>query len=355
MNVAIKHFWLSGTWVRPPVAQTVNVSDLIVSADSVRTTVAFIRSLTDSSKSVDRVGIATAFRRSLTDTLKPTDRVVNIASFIRALTDSSKIADRFERTVAVRRSLTDLLKAADRSESVVAFIRALFDASRATDLLDKTAHYIRSITEITHALDSVARVASYVRVSTDIGRAADILTKELSLTISDTYKAADEVNRIIVKTLEDSAKAADLLEKTSTLLRELVEILKALDRIETAVAVKPRPGIPYTQRYGLTFEQWVERRAGRIRRALEMFYTSNVPVDVQVLAERVYRERLGRVSKLSWMPVKGVLTDFRPSPFIKNFLAFLVDRLIRDGYVDPQTMRVVRVPSVDYLKGLVGS
>ena len=33
------------------------------------------------------------------------------------------------------------------------------------------------------------------------------------------------------------------------------------------------------------------------------------------------------------MPVKGSFTDFKPSPFIKNFLNYLISRLIADGYL----------------------
>jgi len=233
MNVALKQFWLSGTWGRPPVSQTVEVSDQTKPADS--------------------AGIAAAFIRSLTDAVKPTDQNVNIASFIRALTDSSK--------------------------------------------------------------------------------AADTLTNELSLAISDTYKAADEANRAIAKTLEDLAKASDLYEKTANLVRELEEIVKAIDQIEKAAYIKPKPEIPYTQRYGLTYDQWAEEKAKRIRSYLQMIYTSNAPVDPQKLVEEVYRERLKKFSKLSWMPVKGAFTDFKPSPFIKNFLTYLVSKLIEDGYI----------------------
>jgi hypothetical protein len=56
-------------------------------------------------------------------------------------------------------------------------------------------------------------------------------------------------------------------------------------------------------------------------------------VDLQVLAERVYRERLWGTSKESWRPVQDRFTDFNPSPFIKNFLAHLVQRLVSDGYL----------------------
>ena len=108
----------------------------------------------------------------------------------------------------------------------------------------------------------------------------------------------------------------------------------------------------YTLRYGLTYDQWVEEKAKRIRECLEKFYTSNAPIDLQTLAEQTYRERLKKLSKLSWMPVKGAFTDFKPSPFIKNFLTYLVSKLIEDGYLDPETKRVVAVPTLEYLTDL---
>jgi hypothetical protein len=91
--------------------------------------------------------------------------------------------------------------------------------------------------------------------------------------------------------------------------------------------------IPYTTLYGLTYEQWVQKKAERIRNCLLKFYTSNVPIDLQILAEQVYRERLSKVSKLYWMPIKGAFTDSKPSPFIKKFIAFLISKLVEDGYI----------------------
>lgn len=92
-------------------------------------------------------------------------------------------------------------------------------------------------------------------------------------------------------------------------------------------------GVSYTERFGLSYEQWAELKARRILECLRVFYLNGAPLDLQVLAERVYRERLWRVSKESWMPVKDRFTDFRPSAFIKNFLGYLINRLVEDGYV----------------------
>jgi len=91
--------------------------------------------------------------------------------------------------------------------------------------------------------------------------------------------------------------------------------------------------LSYTRRYGLTYKEWAEEKARRIRDALIMFYRSGAPVDPQILAERIYMERLWRVSKESWKPVHDRFTDFKPSPFIKNFISYLVMKLIEDGYI----------------------
>jgi len=92
-------------------------------------------------------------------------------------------------------------------------------------------------------------------------------------------------------------------------------------------------GSSYTERYGLSYEEWAERKAERIRDALAMFYRSGAPVDLQILVERMYRERLMRMTKESWKPVDDRFTDFKPSPFIKNFTSYLIGRLVEDGYI----------------------
>jgi hypothetical protein len=81
------------------------------------------------------------------------------------------------------------------------------------------------------------------------------------------------------------------------------------------------------------YEEWVEVKARRIRECLSMFHVSGAPVDLQTIAERVYRERLRRASKMSWMPIKDRFTDFKPSPFIKSFINYLVSRLVEEGYM----------------------
>jgi hypothetical protein len=92
-------------------------------------------------------------------------------------------------------------------------------------------------------------------------------------------------------------------------------------------------GLSYTLRYGLTYEDWAGEKARRILECLRIFYEGDAPLDLQILAERVYRERLRHASKEAWMPVGGRLTDHRPSAFIKGFLSHLIERLYGDGYI----------------------
>jgi hypothetical protein len=115
--------------------------------------------------------------------------------------------------------------------------------------------------------------------------------------------------------------------------------------------------IPYTLRYGLTYLQWAKLKAKRIRDTLLIFYRKGAPVDLQILAERVYIERLSKTSKLKWMPIKGSFTDFKPSPFMKNFLNYLISRLVTDGYILLVTdgyilYELTKVPTLEYLERL---
>jgi hypothetical protein len=107
--------------------------------------------------------------------------------------------------------------------------------------------------------------------------------------------------------------------------------------------------ISYTLRYGLTYEQWTKIKAKRIHDTLLTFYQKGTPIDLQILAEKVYIERLSGTSKLEWMPVKGSFTDFKPSPFIKNFLNYLISRLIEDGYYE---RKLTSIPTIEYLETL---
>jgi hypothetical protein len=132
------------------------------------------------------------------------------------------------------------------------------------------------------------------------------------------------------KVFSASYKGSDDLEAILSHCVLAIDYGKVFD---TAIASKLITHIPYTLRYGLTYLQWAKLKAKRIRDTLLIFYRKGAPVDLQTLAERVYIERLSKTSKLKWIPIKGSFTDFKPSPFMKNFLNYLISKLVTDGYI----------------------
>jgi len=139
----------------------------------------------------------------------------------------------------------------------------------------------------------------------------------------------------------------------------------------------------YTLRYGRTYLEWAGEKARRILKVLRLFYLRGLPLDFQLLASATYMERLLGVGKLKWKPLENRFLDKKPSAFMKNFLAYLVERLKEDGYLrtaytvevsdlartrdtpTPDEKRaettpirmyvahwVVRVPTLDYLTDL---
>jgi len=88
----------------------------------------------------------------------------------------------------------------------------------------------------------------------------------------------------------------------------------------------------YTYRYGRSYEEWVDENSMRIWRCLMQLYYGGFPLDIQMLTYNVYRERLEKVSKTYWKPVLGFLLDRKPSAFIKNFIDYLIRRMVEDGY-----------------------
>jgi hypothetical protein len=397
MNVALKHFWLSGSWVRPPVYETVEVTDQVRSIDLVGSRATFIRIVTDSvrsidqyarvasfvrslydlSRSSDRVEGLTTFIRLLYDVTRSSDRCESIASFVRTLIDSSKTIDLFERIGAFYRSLHDAAKVYDAYESILSLVRTLYDEAKTLDRVESVVTFVRSLYDEARLYDAVESISAFIRAFIDSFKAVDSLEslrglvrslydvsrvdekyecvasftrslydaskvydryEALSLffrSLYDVSRASDSVESILtfVRSLYDVSRASDRLESVSSLVRVLYDVSKVFEYAEREVYAVPRPGPSYTLRYGLTYEQWAEEKAKRIIKCLKKFYASDVPIDLQVLAEEIYRERLRGVSKLSWMPVHGRFTDFKPSAFIKNFLTYLVDKLVEDGYI----------------------
>jgi hypothetical protein len=89
----------------------------------------------------------------------------------------------------------------------------------------------------------------------------------------------------------------------------------------------------WTLQYGRTYQEWVYEKAKRLKNVLTYFYSKQKPIDVEYLISSVYRERLENVRLILWKPVKKQLTNHKPSPFIKSFINYLLDRLIEDGYL----------------------
>jgi len=109
----------------------------------------------------------------------------------------------------------------------------------------------------------------------------------------------------------------------------------------------------YTLQYGREYYEWIEVKANRILGYLDYIYRKKLPLDKQELAEAIYIEKLlgigtlthVRYPKLMWKPVNNIFTDFKPSPFIKSFINFLVDWLINNGYLDENTFLLRRKPT----------
>jgi len=96
----------------------------------------------------------------------------------------------------------------------------------------------------------------------------------------------------------------------------------------------------WLQHYGKTYDQWVREKAARIHGYLEHVYHHGRTIDDQELIEHVYIERIMGIAspdyplrKYLWRPVKGRLTGFKPSPFMKNFTAYLIQELKLRGYL----------------------
>ena len=92
-------------------------------------------------------------------------------------------------------------------------------------------------------------------------------------------------------------------------------------------------GISYTKRYGRTYEEWAKEKAKRILEVLRTFHLKGIPLDVQYLMKRLYWERLFYEPKWKWKPISGRFTDFKPSPFMKNFVRYLLEKLLSEGYL----------------------
>jgi len=101
--------------------------------------------------------------------------------------------------------------------------------------------------------------------------------------------------------------------------------------------------VGYTAWYGKTYDEWCQEKAWRIYEYLRWCFYHREPIDLQHLAFTVYRERLIHVSKLLWKPHKNRFLDFKPSPFIRNFLRYLIEQLKELGYIKEEYVDLIRV------------
>jgi|YelNatPaOPRAMG01_1025707.scaffolds.fasta_scaffold32121_2 hypothetical protein len=405
MHVTLKHFWLSGVWGRPPVSQTVEVSDITKPAETVKTTATFTRSITDSTRAVEQYTRSAYFNKPVIDTSKVvellstyagrtrtfTELIYTLESVswfrrcLKAVSDVTTVTDRAVKNTYI--AVLDYYRASDKTGKE--YEKLFGDTHRAYDWTEKFASIVKSFAEILSAFDAISLVRGKISTLVDACVTSDRLAKGVSLVNQDMQIVYDLINRLVNRSFADTSIIADRIAKISTFYRSitdvisslemlsktvtyikvsadavraidwfvrtrvltlldvyavadriesnirksLVDILNTLERLEKEITAVTVPAPSYTLRYGLTYEQWVQKKAERIRNCLLKFYTSNVPIDLQTLAEQVYLERLGRVSKLYWMPVKGAFTDSKPSPFIKKFIAYLISKLVEDGYI----------------------
>ena len=405
MHVTLKHFWLSGSWGRPPVSQTVEVSDVTKPAETVKTTTTFRRSITDFTRAVEQYTRKTYFNKPVVDTSKIVELLSTYASRTRIFTELIHTFENVSWFRGCLKAVSDVVTVTERAVkstyiAVLDYYRAsdktgkdyekLFeDTHKAYDWAEKFALIVRSFTDVLSAFDAISLVRGKISTLVDACVTSDRLVKGVGLVNQDTQTVYDLINRLVSRSFADTSTISYQIAKTSTFARSIADvassleilsktvtyvkisadavrvldwfvrtrvltlldvyavadkiessirkslkdILNTLERFEKEITAVTVPAPSYTLRYGLTYEQWVQKKAERIRNCLLKFYTSNVPIDLQILAEQVYRERLSEMSKLYWMPVKGAFTDSKPSPFIKKFIAFLISKLVEDGYI----------------------
>ena len=109
----------------------------------------------------------------------------------------------------------------------------------------------------------------------------------------------------------------------------------------------------YTTRYGRTYSEWINIKARRIYQYLNYIYEKRIPLNKQDLTEAIYIERLTgmgtpthvRHPKALWKPIGSAFTNHKPSPFMKNFINYLIDWLINNGYLDQTTYILTSKPT----------
>jgi len=91
--------------------------------------------------------------------------------------------------------------------------------------------------------------------------------------------------------------------------------------------------LSYTLAYGLEFSDWVRLKSQRIRDCLIEFYERNQAIDINYLITKVYFRRISPEPFSHWRAIDGHLLDFKPSPFIKSFVTYVLQELANQGYL----------------------
>jgi len=161
--------------------------------------------------------------------------------------------------------------------------------------------------------------------------------------ITDACRSIDYINRVEYKSLVDSSKVSDYMCKFS--LKSIFDvgrvfdytlpnhILNLIDVVKVTELFRKAYIYSWTLRYGRTYQGWIDEKAKRLWNALNYFYIKKTAIDIQILLHIVYRERLWDFRKRSWKPIDDHLTNHKPSPFMKSFINYLIERLISDGYL----------------------
>jgi hypothetical protein len=94
----------------------------------------------------------------------------------------------------------------------------------------------------------------------------------------------------------------------------------------------------FLEQYQTNYEQWKKKEAQRILDVLKIYFINQKPINLNDLVLHVYRERLSKASFLSYNAIEKNqsfrLLDKKPSPFIKNLVYYLLERLTEDGYLE---------------------
>ena len=132
----------------------------------------------------------------------------------------------------------------------------------------------------------------------------------------------------------------------------------------------------YLEQYNRTYQEWKREEAQRILEILTIYFNNKKPINLNDLILHVYRERLSKASFESYRAIEKNqsfrLLDKKPSPFIKNFCYYLLERLSQDNYLEKgywyeyklinnelilvdygEVYKVKFLPSLDYLVELI--